>query len=137
MKLQTLIINTGYAESASNACLILYHPIGFDSVQEAMAGFADDVVEADKKIESYEANECCELNTDQKFCPDCGSKITPKKEISEHKLRDLFFSIFEGDSDSSWWDSYGEEIGQWMIGSYNFDPGRVMRIFIHTEKEYL
>jgi len=123
MKLKTLIINVGYAESARNACLIIYHPIGFDSVQEAMKGFANDVVETDKKIESYEASECCELNTDQKFCPDCGNKIALKKEISKDKLRRLFFSIFDGNSDSNWWDLYGGEIGQWMIGSYNFNPG--------------
>lgn len=36
MKVKALALGTGYAESASWAQLVVYHPKGFDSVQEAL-----------------------------------------------------------------------------------------------------
>jgi len=135
VKLKTLIINAGYAENSRNACLIIRHSIGFSSVEEAMECFANDVVSADQRIRDYESNDCCKSHRDKKYCADCGKKIDINKDVTTDKLKSLFFSIFDGDADSNWWDSYGEEIGRWEIGAYGIALFQEEMAIIHRSGE--
>ena len=118
MKLRFIVMNTGYVESSSTACLIYQceffgHP-GYSSYKEAITDLALDLFAKyyDDCLSSYEhryskdVKECCRksLVADKtaKFCSDCGGQISDKEFGSED------FKRYVCELVGSTCDSYGD-----------------------------
>ena len=100
-KISTLILHTGYVESASNACLLMTNVNGFNSVQEALMSIrAALIVASDEDKENAWISKCCKeakSSTKINFCPECG---TPTKDVSV-SVAEQFEAYFTGIADGS------------------------------------
>ena len=111
-KVKYLILNTGYVESTSLACLTLYHQAGgFDTVQEALEDLAGLFLKAaqrdrdtERSILTGNKNTCCAQSFDNcdLVCFSCSKNMPYLSRLDNSSLETLFLEYFSGTIDSDY-----------------------------------
>jgi hypothetical protein len=115
MKAQMLVLHTGYVESNSTGCLILWHPIGFDTVEDAIESLAavfKDVWEENRERAVRSAKS-------YNRCPHCDEPLIEEDPMQAEDVAALVDDYLGGVADGSHsvWEAlqnYG-----WQTGLYD------------------
>lgn len=94
VKTQLLFINTGYAESGSLSVLTLFHPVGFDTLVEALTNIGEGIkagLECDMEHSASRKGNC----------PYCGQCLKEsKREVTSEDIAEALEDLRKGDNDS-------------------------------------
>lgn len=123
---RNFIVNLGYCEHQSLACLIMEHKVGFSSNLEAKRSIRDVLIAHLTEHSTSKSKKCCKQTAQDfssaKFCMSCGSTLLPN--ISGFQQADLLEDVFRMDIDEASgnriWDAF-EAVG-WNLTAQPNNP---------------
>jgi hypothetical protein len=102
MKINNVMVYTGYVESSSWSALMFTHEDGFDSVEAALHHLGECILTGLKLEEKYSYfPKCCIASMEKvdKFCSKCGRDVQ-KRAIDRERLSQQIHDLRSGDNDS-------------------------------------
>lgn len=102
MKIQNILVFTGYVESSSWSALPFHHHVGFDSVEEALQHLGQCILTAFRVEDEHTYfPPCCRESMDKMFdhCSKCGQYVK-KRIIGRERLAQAIVDMRTGNTDS-------------------------------------
>jgi len=103
MKVQNVLVYTGYVEDSSTGCLAMQHRVGFDSVEEMLRHLGECFLTSLRmEKENHYWMKCCRKAREDgnKHCKDCGNLVDDKK-IDHEALSQYITEMQRSTADSS------------------------------------
>jgi hypothetical protein len=119
MKVHAIIMHTGYVESSSTGCLILWHPKGFDTVEDALKSLGAAFLDIWNR-EHEEARRRSEYKWNR--CPHCDKSMFVDKPATDEDIAERVRLAQTGDCDGAGELHEGLWAHYWQIGIHNDMP---------------